>query len=194
MRSVPSFEEIKVLIVASEGNKSFMYLDSKGYVTVGIGNMLPSAAVARELRFITQATGYKATTEEIDADYASVAAQKKGKSANFYRSFTKLDLPDVEVNDLFRSRVAEFQTQLRRVFPKYDSYPSPAQLALLDMVFNMGTGSLRSKFPKMTKSVQSEDWATAATECHRPESNPVRNATTEELFQQAAKSVAKAGQ
>jgi GH24 family phage-related lysozyme (muramidase) len=64
-----------VLLVPSEGYVEHMYLDTKGLVTVGIGNMLPSVAAAQALPFVNRSTGNRATADEIAADYASVESQ-----------------------------------------------------------------------------------------------------------------------
>src|SRR5947207_13573586 len=98
----PTFDEIKALLEPSEGNKSFMYLDTKGFVTVGIGNLIPTADAACALAFVNRATQAAASAGEIKADFASVSAQPKAKAANFYRQFTKLDLPEADVDHLFQ--------------------------------------------------------------------------------------------
>lgn len=184
--AAPTFDEIKLFVAPFEGNISHMYLDTEGYVTVGIGNMLPNAAAAVLLRFTNRTTKNDATEAEIKADFESVAKQAKAQSALKYKEFTKLDMPDVEVNRLFQSRIAEFQKQLRKLYPKYDEYPASAQLAMLDMAFNMGAGGLKTKWPKLNKSIDALSWADAAEQCERPGANAVRNSGTKALFMQAA--------
>ncbi len=185
----PTFDEIKLLIAPSEGNKSFMYLDTTGNVTVGIGNMLPSASAAIKLNFINRTTKNKALPAEITADFDAVWKQPKAMTANYYRPFTNTDLPDVDINILFSDRIDEFQKALRTAYSKYDSYPSPAQLALLDMAFNLGVGALKSsvKWPKLNAAIAAMDWKTASTECFRPDANAVRNAKVKALFEDASK-------
>jgi GH24 family phage-related lysozyme (muramidase) len=186
----PTFDAIKQLIAPSEGSKSFMYLDTKGLVTVGIGNMLPSAAAACALAFVDRATQARASSAAIEADYQAVSQQSKAKVANFYRQFTKLDLPDAEIDRLFAQRVAGFQNELRSKYAAYDTFPDSAQLAMLDMAFNLGTFALKNKWPKLNAAIDSGDWSAAATECIRPEANAARNAATVALFQQAAAAAA----
>jgi GH24 family phage-related lysozyme (muramidase) len=182
----PTFEEIKMLIAPSEGNVSHMYLDTTGNVTVGIGNMLPDASAACALAFRNRTTGNKASAAEITADFRTVSAQPDSRPARFYRPFTKLDLPDVEINQLFRERVSGFQQELRGSYSDYDSYPSSVQLALLDMAFNLGTGGLKNKWPKLNKAIDEENWATAALESFRPGASPSRNSAVRGLFEAAA--------
>ncbi len=56
------------LIKNGEGCISHMYLDTVGKVTVGVGNMLPTADAATALPFIRTGSGNNATENEIRAD------------------------------------------------------------------------------------------------------------------------------
>lgn len=56
-----------------EGCISHMYRDTKGYVTVGVGHMIPNVAAAQKLNFVT-GTDKKASAEEIKTDYDAVKA------------------------------------------------------------------------------------------------------------------------
>jgi GH24 family phage-related lysozyme (muramidase) len=193
MRGVSvDYNVAKLLLVPSEGNVPHMYLDTKGLVTVGIGNMLPSVAAAQMLNFIDRATTAKATADAIKADYEAVTKQPDSKVASYYRPFTKLDLPNVDIDVLFRARVDEFVGQLKKVYPAFDSFPPSAQLALLDMGFNLGTGGLQKKFPKMNAAIAKLDWAAAGTECNRPDVNQARNDATRALFTAAVAEGAEA--
>jgi GH24 family phage-related lysozyme (muramidase) len=188
----PTFDEIKGFIAPSEGNIAHMYVDTKGYVTVGIGNLLSDAAAAVALPFVNRTTKNAATTAEIEADFAEVAKQPKAQVARRYRPFTKLDLPDTQINLLFQKRIEDFQRQLRKSYPSYDTYPSAIQLALIDMAFQLGAGGLKSKWPKLNEAIDGEDWAAAAKNCMRPDANAIRNDGTKALFERAAKEKAAA--
>jgi hypothetical protein len=50
-----------------EGSKAFMYQDSRGYVTTGVGHLLRTEAEAQKLPWVNSATGKPATDTEIDA-------------------------------------------------------------------------------------------------------------------------------
>src|SRR6266436_4965678 len=107
----PTLDEIKLMLVPYEGNIEHMYLDSKGLVTVGIGNFLPSAEAAQELGFVNRATKNAATKKEISSDFDNVKKQKIGLRARGYREFTAQDLPNQAIDELFRRRVDEFLGQ-----------------------------------------------------------------------------------
>lgn len=182
----PTFDEIKRLVAPFEGNIPHMYVDTKAFVTVGIGNMLPNTKAAQALAFVNRTTKNAATDREIAADFENVAKQPKAKAARWYRQFTTLDLPDVEINRLFQQRIEEFRGQLRRAYPKYDTYPDGAQLAMLDMAFNLGAGALKKKWPKLNEAIDKLDWAAASDRCERPDANAIRNAAVKALFKGAA--------
>jgi GH24 family phage-related lysozyme (muramidase) len=184
------FVEVKVHMVPYEGNISHMYLDTKGLVTVGIGNLLASVEAAQALEFVSRASTRSASAAEIKTDYESIQTQKVGLRAQGYREFTKLDLPDVAINDLFRKRIDEFKKQLKASYPSFDDYPPAAQLAMLDMAFNLGTSGLRRKWPNLNAAIDKKDWADAAANCTRPDANAVRNTKTIVLFKRAAEQAA----
>lgn len=165
-----------------------MYVDTEGYVTVGIGNMLPNAAAARLLSFVNRTTKNSATSSEITADFDNVSKQKKAMRAGAYRQFTNLDMPNLEIDRLFRKRSDEFLVQLRSCYPKYDTFPIAARLAILDLAFNLGAAALKKKWPNLNDATEKQDWAAAAKNCLRPRANSARNTATVALFEKAGAS------
>lgn len=167
-------------IKTSEGEISHMYLDTVGAVTVGVGNMLPSVAAAQQLAFVHRGTNKAASKDEIKADFEAVKKRPKGLKASAYKEHTKLDLPGSDIDTLVDSRISEFKSQLRLKFPKFDSYPTTVQFALVDMAFNLGISGLVNKFPSFKKAVEAEDWTKAAAEANRPQVSVTRNATVKQ--------------
>lgn len=163
-----------------------MYLDTKGYVTVGVGQMVPTADAAKKLGFENATTHDPATPEEIEEDYDSVSNQDPGYRAAHYKQFTKLALPLREIEALVAKRIQEFEAGLRREFPDYDSFPEAAQEGLFDMAYNLGLSGLTDKFPNFTAAARRQDWATCALECRRRGISDERNRKTRELFERAA--------
>ena len=66
-----------------EGSIPWMYRDTVGKVTVGVGVMLPDAPAATALPF--KIAGHPASATEIAAEFARVDAIPMGREANFYR-------------------------------------------------------------------------------------------------------------
>src|SRR5271168_4443937 len=63
----------------------WMYLDTRGLVTAGIGQMLPDAASAQSLAFL-HPDGTPATPDAIHADFDRVHALAAGEPCHAYRS------------------------------------------------------------------------------------------------------------
>lgn len=185
-----TIDRVKTHMLPYEGYVTHMYLCKAGRVTVGIGNMLPSTGNAQSLPFVDRTTKNKASAEAIKTDYETVAKQRAGQPHRMYKEHTKLDLSDLEINQLFKRRVEQFETDLRALYSEYDAFPEDAQLALLDMVFNLGKGGL-AKFSTFGKAVIAQDWMLAAEECNRSTSTADRNGNTKLLLQAAAKANAE---
>jgi GH24 family phage-related lysozyme (muramidase) len=184
MADFPWDQVVKDLSVF-EGRFSYMYLDTVGCVTVGVGKMLPDAAAARKLPFVVRATGSAATADDIASDFASVKKQTAGLLASKYKPFTKIDLPDTEIDKLLLAEAEDFDGQVRRNFSGYDDYPVDARRVILDMAFNLGMGGLL-KFKKFKAAAEAHDWATAAAECKRGGIQQSRNDWAKNLLLEVA--------
>ncbi len=176
-----------------EGSYSYMYEDTAGNVTVGVGKMLPNAAAAQKLGFVRRANptakppvvAGPATPDEVKADFDSVNSQPSGKLASYYKQFTKLDLPDNVINTLLNADVQSFLSSVIASFPDFNSYPVEACAAIFDMAYNLGSGKLVSDFPTFCKAVKAKDWATAVKECQRGGIGDARNAWTKAQLEKA---------
>jgi len=178
-----------------EGAIPYMYLDTSGKVTVGVGNLLADAAAAQALAFVVRpepgadpsAVPLAATPDQIAADFAAVAQQPEALAASHYMRFTTLNLPNDAILALLTSRVQDFTTQLIATFPNFNGYPPEACAAIFDMAFNLGLKKVANNFPAFTRAVQAADWTTAAAQCHRlPPISDDRNNWTQSQFLQAA--------
>ena len=161
-----------------EGSIPWMYRDTVGKVTVGVGLMLPDAAAACRLPF--QVSGVPATEAQIAAEFARVDALPMGRAALFYRAPGKPELTQTEIDSLLRTVLAGFEGELRKALPGYDALPDGVKLALLDMIYNLGPAGLLKGFPKMMAAIAIGDWAKAATCCERRGPGAARNAWTRE--------------
>ena len=184
-----------------EGSISYMYDDTAGNVTVGVGNLLPNAIAAQKLAFVRRADPTAkppmlpgpATADEIKADFDNVNKQAAGRVASYYKQFTKLDLPDTVINALLTTRVQQFTTTLIATFPDYNTYSAEACAGIFDMAFNLGVGKLTSAFPTFCKAVKDKDWAVASAQCNRlPPVSDSRNSWTKAQFDKAAADAATA--
>ncbi len=165
-----------------EGNIPYMYLDTAGFVTVGIGHMIPNLPWAQQIPFVARATGAAATAVQIATDFQTVAAALKGQGMPVYQRITVLSLPEGwAVADAAQRLTNEFLPPLRIQYPDYDTYPQTVQEALLDMIYNLGAGGL-AKFLRLKAAVKAQQWQVAAQDCHRMGIQQARNDWTAAQF------------
>ncbi len=189
MLSIIEKQTLRKKLAEYEGNISHMYLDSKGYVTVGVGHLLRTLQDAQKLPFMNN-KNIRATVAEIKSDYDNVKKQPKNRLASFYKKFTKLKLSDVETDKLTNLHIDSFYKELKIIYPGFDKYPSEAKLALCDMIFNLGMTNLKTQWPTMNAAVKSKDWKKAAANSNRkPPISMARNKYVKELFEKAANKI-----
>jgi GH24 family phage-related lysozyme (muramidase) len=163
-----------------EGSVPWMYVDTVGKVTVGVGLMLPNAAAAEIHPFTVG--GRAATVAEIAAEFARVDALPMGRPAEFYRRAGGPELEKPAIDALLRSVLLGFEAKLRAGIAGYDTLPDGVKLALLDMAYNLGPAGLLDGYPKLLKAVAAGNWAHAAASCFRHGPGAARNQWTQAMF------------
>jgi GH24 family phage-related lysozyme (muramidase) len=173
-----------------EGCVPWMYRDTVGKVTVGVGLMLPNAKAAAALPFVLD--GRPATTAEIAAEFERIDAMMMGRLPAFYKHATCLELPQDTIDARLGTILQGFETDLRAEISHYDSLPDGVKMALLDMIYNLGPAGLFKGFPHLMAAVESGSWVEAAACCMRRGPSPERNAWTREQFLSAVVTAIKA--
>lgn len=168
-----------------EGKVAHIYLDSRGNVTVGIGQLLRTAAGAKKLPFVHRRAGQKATEEEIEQEFRKIEEQEPNLAAGKYKRLTRLELPEEEIEKLFSKQVERFEAGARKQFKGFDGYPLAAQIALVDMAYNVGLAGL-ARFKRLKAAAERGDWKAAAEAAQRKGIGEQRNQRTKELFLKAA--------
>jgi GH24 family phage-related lysozyme (muramidase) len=168
-----------------EGVVPWMYLDIRGYVTVGVGEMLATSERAVSLGFLDTNNQPIAPSAILD-DYTRVSALPPAKTAGFYRSSNSPILLHSAIDTLLMQHLVFFDTQLSQRFANYSGFPDTAKLGLLDMIYNLGASGLFNGFPTFMGYVQKQDWPNAATQCQRNGPGPARNEWTKQQFLAAA--------
>ena len=179
-----SLEKIKEF----EGSVPWMYLDTVGKVTIGVGLMLANEIAAHALPFA--ASRGPATQDEISREFSRVSAMKKGQLAKFYFSKQGLQLSNDAIDTRLRETLQGFEGYLRSHIHGYDTLPDAAKLALLDMIYNLGPGRLFAEYPQLIAAVERADWRSAARGSLRRGPSLARNAWTKQQFL-AAQSIAE---
>ncbi len=181
----------KDMAIAHEGRTSYLYLDSEGYPTVGIGNYLPTVVAAQALKSWAHADGHPATLDEIAAMYHTIAAQPVGYRASHYAALSDLRISDEEIDALWDHNLASFEAGLVRVFPAFESFPEGPQLGLFDIIYQAGEGGIKHGFPSLCRAANANppDWHRAALESHRLKSSDQRNRDTFDRFESGVPNV-----
>jgi len=145
-----------------EGYLRYMYLDVKGLVTTGRGNLLtPDVAVM--LPWKTE-DGILATHAQILEEYQMVELRRDldQKGGGAYGSIATLFLDDSAVDTLTNSKCLNMECILKQRFPYWEQWPACSQLATLSLSWACGP---RFHFPKFEVAAHSQDWLGCAAEC-----------------------------
>lgn len=177
-----------------EGLVAWMYLDIKGLVTTGMGNLIDPIAAASSLPW-RHADGTLASAADIATEWNNikdnVALAHQGAEAA--RAVATLHLDDPDIDALILGKLDRDETILKSyaAFSDFDNWPADAQLGLLSMAWAMGPG-FGPGFPHFSQACVGADFATAAVDCQmNTTGNPGlvrRNAANRQAFLFAAKS------
>lgn len=200
-----------------EDDIPYMYVDSEGKITVGVGHNLSAHRDVLKLKFITKRRTRKAvkggdqgvpldakrglemtaSTAEIQNDYDFLV---KNNGLRKYlptqlEAYTTLELPASDIDSLFDSDLAGAIAAAKKPFGiAFDGYPESAKAALIDIAFN--TGNVAG-FQILVMAIlgsgsygkqsMSDRWKVAARESKRGQVKPRRNTVVEQWFLDAAK-------
>ena len=167
-----------------EGSVPWMYLDSVGKVTVGVGLMLSNEEAAHALPFLRGVDA--ASLADISREFARVSAMKRGELAKLYRQVNSLELSDETIDERLRQAVSGFEGYLRSHLQGYDGFPDAAKVALLDMAYNLGPGRLLNEYHHLLAAIARGDWQAAAVASLRHGPSAARNTWTRQQFLDAA--------
>jgi GH24 family phage-related lysozyme (muramidase) len=132
-----------------------------------------------------------ANLAEKQAEYDKIAKLPYGQryGASSFKSHTTLVMKDIDINTQREKHINSFYTELTRIYKKskgysddFDKLHKNVQLALFDMIFNLGATKITGSFPSFNKALKAEDWKKAATESNRPDVNLARNQYVKQLL------------
>lgn len=164
-----------------EGVIPWMYRDTVGRVTVGVGVMLPDAASAAGLHF--EVGGRGATGKEVREEFGRVDGMPAGRPALFYRRSGGPEMPEEAMEAVLREKAGEVEVKLAQKLGGFDALPDGVKMALLDMGYNLGVAGLVGGYPKMLAAVAAGDWRQAAGECFRHGPGAARNEWTAKMLE-----------
>ncbi|MDQ2044908.1 hypothetical protein NRL14_14320 [Pseudoalteromonas sp. 20-92] len=178
--------KLKQSMVKYEGNVPHMYLDTKGYVTVGVGHLLKDVEAAKKVPFTVRDTGIIASTKQIEDEFKLIKSRPFGKDEGFgrFKPFTKLIITEAVANAQIDQHIKTFESELKRIYgaSEFSSYPDDVKLALFDLIFNLGMTKLKDTFPNFNKHMKVHDFKKAAIESNRKDVSAERNTYVRNLL------------
>ena len=149
-----------------EGYVLSPYLDVKGLVTVGVGNLIDPVSAALALPWKLP-DGSRATPDVIRAQWSALKARQDmaHHSVQVQAALTTIRLTPADVDALVLSKLSENADFISaHYFPAFGTYPADAQLGIMSMAWAVGAG-FPLKFPHFKSAVLAGDWTTARDEC-----------------------------
>ena len=182
-----------------EGRVNHMYLDIKGLVTTGIGNLIDPVDSALGVEFVRNDDGAAASSDEIRSEWQGLKDDKDALAVAGWRACrpprTQLTITDAAIDQLVSAKLFQFESTLRATTPQFaglDDWPADAQLGVLSMSWAMGP-AFGQTWPNFRAAVEAGDWRGAAANCRMNEAgNPglrPRNDANQQLFNNAADAV-----
>ena len=153
-----------------EGHVTYMYLDSKGHVTVGIGHLIPKVEDAMEMKFYERGTTNPAHPAHIENAFNKVLDSRLTDSRHTdFKDMSHVDLDLTEIESLFDRDVAQFLNLLKKpiYFPNFDTYPAGAQIGMLDIAYTMGVYGFYNAFGKFRAALELRNWIEVANQSGR---------------------------
>ena len=187
--------ELKDALKQHEGIKEHPYLDSVGFLTIGIGNNISKLENFMALNLVDIKDGHTLNSTEKENLYAQIISDiQTGKFAE--ANYSRYNVPATEIENEFNHQLEQSYHELEMKFPYFHTFPITVQQALVDMQFNMGNVAFQatphvvgkrkySGWPKLFDAINNRDWQTAATHSHRKDVQPSRNTWTRDLFLRA---------
>jgi len=192
-----------------EHRVEYMYLDIKGLVTIGVGNLIDieKAGDTEKLKKVLdelvtlpfvykkgKKAGKPASKADIEAEWKKVKARQE-LVKNLYTEFAKitiLKLNNEAIDELAMTKLMKMEKELKTkpAYRDFEQWPADAQLGLLSMAWALGATRLRLGWPNFRTACQKQDFDTAAKQSHILDvNNPgvgERNTRNQRLFKNAA--------
>jgi GH24 family phage-related lysozyme (muramidase) len=148
-----------------EGRVLHMYLDVKGLITVGVGNLIDPVGAALGLPWKLP-DGSRATIAQVRADWLALKGRQDlaKRHYKYAAPITTVRLTDADVDALVERRLRGNEVELRKHFWAWDGFPADAQLGIMSMAWACGAG-FPLKFKAFTAAANAGMWDEAAARC-----------------------------
>lgn len=131
-----------------EGSIPWFYLDVRGLVTIGVGNLVDPLPVALSIP-MTSPDGTPASPSQITSDWNVVKSRQSlaSSGARAFESLTTTRLIPSALSSLIQTRLASNDLVFSRRFSNWASWPADAQLGILSMAWAVGAGAILTSWP-----------------------------------------------
>ncbi len=196
-----------------EGEVREMYIDNRGLVTTGVGNLLQTPAEALQYQW-ERLGGGQASPQEVMAEYERVrSADTKQKipnwavmgGGNFISTAKRLGIVTLQLtsesyNKIFNDKLTGLEATMKGTpgFEEYEKFPADAQLGVLSLIWANGAGAenygskkedirLHKTWPNFTNACKRRAWLEIADRKHYKWKNIMadRDKATEQVFRNA---------
>jgi len=186
-----TYEQYHAFSAPLEGRVPTMYCDILGLITTGVGNLINTLPQALALPWLL-ADGSHADQADVAADWHKLhdnAAYYAKRAWMVYAKTMLCHLSEEGIDALVQRTLAANEAIFRKRWPKYDTFPADAQLAMMSMAWAVGP-AFYVKFSNLAGCIDREDWEGCVASCKiREEGNPgvvPRNAKNRFCFHNAA--------
>jgi GH24 family phage-related lysozyme (muramidase) len=175
--------------LVSEGYARHMYLDTRGLVTTGQGDLIDPVEEAQKLPWLDE--GLLASTEAVTAAWNLVKSHQemKAEGGMAFAKLTTLRLTDGAVSLLVTKTCTWMISTLEERYPWLIQARADAQLAVLRWAWANGPNA---EYPKMFAALERGDYAAANAESVWTNETEETRAILEALFSFAAEAEAHA--
>jgi hypothetical protein len=158
------FDAVKARLTTTEGRVSWPYLDVEGNLHTGIGFNIS----ANPGSVPWQVNGSAATPDQVNTGLAAVKARTdlQSKGGGSFQQVSNLRVTDDWIDSQFDSLYTQFVNGVSNDWSGFADAPADAQFAVMTMAWALGPSFLSKEFPKMLAALKSNDYKTAAAECH----------------------------
>ncbi len=167
----------------------YMYRDTKGNVTVGIGHLLRTADDAKALNFIKLGPNVGATALHIERAFDRVKnAPVSGYTvATDFEKLTHIRISEAEAETRALDKMNEFLGFITQTyFPEFHTFPVLAKMGHLDLAYTAGASGSRNGYKDFAAAVDRRDWKKAGIE-QRDDRPPGRADIVQAWYNQAAR-------
>ena len=166
-----------------ERAKNFMYLDTKGNKTIGIGKNIDNWDDFNQINWTID--GRPATLlEKLQAFKKFEELKQNNKygqkfGADLFKKHSNLRISDQEIKDLATNHLQQNIKYLHNKFPDFDRFPLGLKRVLLDIAYNTGNVD-KEKWPNLHKAIKAKNLADIKANVHRKDIHKDRNEWAEE--------------